>query len=65
MGFVFLLACVLIGLLFLAYVESPEYEENRMINQLVKESKRNERRREHSPKRGYSHVRAGWSANHD
>lgn len=61
MGFVFLLACVLVGLLILAYLESPEFEENRMINQLVKESKRNERRREHSHKRGYSHVQAGWS----
>lgn len=65
MGFVFLLACALVGLLILAYLESPEFEENRMIKQFVKESKRNERRCEHSPKRGYSHVRAGWSANHD
>lgn len=65
MGIVFLLACALVGLLILAYLESPNYEENRMINQLVKESKRNERRREHAPKRGYSYVRAGWSANHD
>lgn len=65
MEFMFLLGCVLVGLLILVYLENPDFKENCMINQLVKESKRNERRREHSPKRGYSHVRAGWSANHD
>lgn len=65
MEFMFLLGCVLVDLLILVYLESPDFKENCMINQLVKESKRNERRREHSPKRGYPHVRAGWSANHD
>lgn len=53
------------ALLRLAYLESPAYERNRRINDLVKESKRNERRREHSPKRGYAHACAGWSVNHD
>ena len=62
---IILLIVVVVGLGILAYQESPEYETNRMIDRLLKESKRNERRRGHSPKRGYSHVRAGWSANHD
>lgn len=65
MEFVFLLVCALVGLLILTYLESPEFGEKRMINHLVKESKRNKRRSEHSPKRGYSYVCAGWSANRD
>ena len=63
MTFVFLLASLLAGVLILAYLESPNYAHNHIINQLVKESKRNERQREHAAKRGYSHVYAGWSMN--
>jgi uncharacterized protein YxeA len=58
---IILLIVVVVGLGILAYQESPEYETNRMIDRLVKESKKNERRREHKPKRGYSYVQAGWS----
>ncbi len=60
MGFVFLLSCVLVVPLILAYLESPNYERNQMVNRLVKESKRRKKEREHKPKRGYIHVQAGW-----
>lgn len=52
---------ILIALGILAYLENPEYERNRHINHLVRESLKKEKQRAQMPKRGYAFAQIGWS----